>query len=149
MRRKARPWRARLHLERAKCRGARSARRVGEETTLERIIWLRPPQLTVSVRGSTCKPFADAGPTNGECNSTVVSSPRAWGSFVTQQEMTGTGGLRTSTSADDLADGCGRLETNVIYHCLLFCFQSAVARETQIILGKQKLKQEEVTYSTV
>lgn len=37
-----------------------------------------------------------------------------------------------------LTDGCERVEINIVYHCLLFCFQSAVAWKTQIRLGKME-----------
>lgn len=46
--------------------------------------------------------------------------------------------LRKSTRTSDLADGCPRVETNTVYHCLLFCFQSAIAWENQDFTRKDE-----------
>lgn len=100
-------------------------------------------------RGSTLQSFPDSYLQINEQNNVVVSSPSVWGSLFSNRRRLALEVWRKSTNANDLADGCERADANIVYPCLLVCFQSAVAWKAQIILEKVKNYNRKELHTTV
>lgn len=80
----------------------------------------------------------------------LFQAPVFWGSSLHSRRRLELQVWRISINASDLADGCDSVEANIVYHCLLFCFQSAKAWENSDYARKdEKLKLEEDPYCTV
>lgn len=122
--------------------GGWGTRRVSEESTVERSVYLqlaqrssgaerKPPTspsqfLTHKRVNKTTRLFPDPLFGGGLLHSRRWPEPEVWG------EGTGT---------SDVADGC--VEANTVCHCLLFGFQSAVAwGKLRLYRNDEKLKQE-------